>query len=109
MAGENFFKRLMRRLNIIGWSPYSDKQSAPKADELVKLMGMIEQTKDVEISCDEVFALIDQYAELAARGEDVAHLMPIVKHHLEMCVDCSQEYDALMRILDSPEYHGGLN
>ena len=109
MTGENFIKRLMRRLKSVKGPSHMDSQPAQNADELKKLMHMIEHTKDVEISCDEVFALIDQYAEMAARGEDVAHLMPLVKHHLEMCADCSQEYEALMRLLESSEYRGGLN
>ena len=51
------------------------------------------------MSCDDVFALLDQFAELAAQGEDVAQLMPLVKQHLDMCDDCREEYKVLERIV----------
>jgi hypothetical protein len=51
------------------------------------------------LTCDQVFELIDQYAERAARGEDVTHLMPLVAAHLDMCPDCREHYEALARVL----------
>lgn len=62
--------------------------------------------------CDEVFAFLDESAERARKGENVAHLMPLVKQHLDMCPDCQEEYEALVRILaatdawDSPFFQG---
>jgi hypothetical protein len=53
------------------------------------------------LTCDQVFDLIDQYAERAARGEEVAHLMPLVAAHLDMCPDCREHYEALERVLES--------
>ena len=51
------------------------------------------------LNCDQVFDLIDQYAERAAHGEDVAHLMPLVAAHLDMCPDCREHYEALERVV----------
>jgi hypothetical protein len=62
-------------------------------------MHMLEHTEEIEHSCDEVFALLGQYAEMAVQNEDVEKLMPLVKHHLEICPCCQQEYEALSRIL----------
>jgi hypothetical protein len=45
--------------------------------------------------------LLDQYAEAVERGEDTAQLMPLVKHHLDLCRDCHEEYEALLNILES--------
>lgn len=66
---------------------------------LVQLMDRIERTQDVELTCDEVLALMDQFAEMKLRGEDAAEFMPLVQQHLEMCADCQEELDALLRIL----------
>ena len=71
----------------------------PPADRALKMLRKLENTQDVELSCDEVFDLLDVYAEMALRGEDVSESLPLVKHHLEMCPDCREEYEALMRIL----------
>jgi hypothetical protein len=69
-------------------------------DQAKKMLKMIESTQEEELSCDDVFELLDVYAEMAQHGEDMAKLLPLVKHHLEMCPDCREEYEALMRILD---------
>ncbi len=68
---------------------------------LQKLLTMLSNTEAVELSCDEVFAVLDQFAELAARGENVAQLMPLVKQHLDMCADCWEEYKVLESILEN--------
>lgn len=62
---------------------------------------MIAKTQETELSCDEVHALIGQYAEMAMAGENVAELLPLVYHHLEMCPDCREEFEALSRILQA--------
>jgi transcriptional regulator GlxA family with amidase domain len=63
------------------------------------VLRMAQMTDETELSCDEVLALLDQYAERSVRGEDVARLMPLVQRHLERCGDCMEEYQALLRIL----------
>jgi hypothetical protein len=68
----------------------------------VAALHMASMTDDVELSCDEVYELLDQFAEAARRGEDVATLMPLVQRHLDMCPDCREEYEALQRILAAP-------
>ena len=65
-----------------------------------KMLEMVGQTQESELSCDEVHALLDQFAEMIAHGEDTTSAMPLVKHHLDTCPDCREEFDALMRILE---------
>jgi len=66
-----------------------------------KILHMIQVTQEVELSCDEVHELLDQYTEMAIRGEDVASLLPLVQYHLDMCPDCREEYEALTRIINA--------
>lgn len=73
----------------------------PPSEMMEKLLTMLDRTQPTELSCDEVFAVLDQFAELAARGENVAQLMPLVKQHLEMCADCREEFEVLQSILES--------
>jgi len=71
------------------------------ADELVEnLVRRLQNTHEDELSCDEVFALVDEYAEASQRGEDVANLKPLIRHHLDMCRQCDEEYEALLRVLE---------
>lgn len=72
--------------------------SPTQAKAMVQMIG---KTQEVEISCDEVQRLLGQFAEAALRGEDTAALLPLVQQHIEMCPDCREEYEALMRILQA--------
>jgi hypothetical protein len=92
----DWFRRLM------GKSPHIQSGngiSSPQA--LQKMVDMLAHTREEEYSCDEVLALMDQFAEMVIQGEDAARLMPLVQHHLEMCGDCREEFEALLRILRS--------
>lgn len=66
-----------------------------------KMLEMVLKTLDRELSCDEVHELLDQYTEMAVQGENVEELLPLVHHHLHMCPDCHEEYEALSRILEA--------
>ena len=91
MKIKQFFKSQIRRLR--GEPELTDKLVS-------RIMHRLVLTKDEEISCDEVFALVDEYAEASQRGEDVASLKPLIRHHLDMCRECEEEYQALLRVLE---------
>ena len=67
------------------------------------LLKKLVMTDENELPCDEVHLLVDQFAEMKLRGDDVAALMPMVMHHLDMCRDCLEEYDALIAALEVEE------
>lgn len=66
---------------------------------LQKLLRMLSLTRPREISCDEVYELMDHYVELQTRGENVQALMPLVAHHMQICPECREEYEALLQII----------
>jgi len=70
-------------------------------EKMKDVAGMITATLEEEIGCDEAFALLDQYAEIVARGDNPDVLLPLVKHHLDVCRDCREELEALLRILEA--------
>ena len=65
-----------------------------------RMITRLENTLEDELSCDEVFALVDEYAEASQRGEDVETLKPLIRHHLDMCRECDEEYMALIQVLE---------
>ncbi len=67
---------------------------------LVRLMHLVEQTKEGEYSCQETLDLLDEYVDLAVGEQDAQAIMPLVKGHLDHCVDCTERYEALIRILE---------
>ncbi len=66
-----------------------------------RLVEMVARTDEVEYDCAQAHRLLDEYADCVMRGEDAAALLPLVHKHLEMCPDCREEFEALMRILRS--------
>lgn len=98
MKLSEFLKVLLRRLK----SNRAQPDGGPPAPAVLKgMLRKIRQTQEVELTCGEVFDLLDQYTEMAANGEDVSQLMPLVKQHLEMCADCREEFEALLKVLQN--------
>jgi hypothetical protein len=80
---------------------FKPKQEKMKEDAAmtVQFLHMLEMTEEQEFSCEAVHELLDQFVELKRRGENVETLMPLVKHHLDICRECFEEYEALMAAL----------
>ena len=91
-AASKFFRRLWARR-----APVSVRSLTPV--QTARLVALAESASDEELSCEEAFALVDQYAECIARGEDAAALMPLVKEHLQRCTGCQEELEALLRMI----------
>jgi hypothetical protein len=89
-------KRLVQRM---GWDKEDNKMQS--TEEFKKLLKMIENTKEVEFSCDDVYHLLDQYSEAVIQGKNAKELMPLVEHHIDMCPDCREEFEALLRVLQA--------
>lgn len=82
--------------------PQNDPNSLP--DGLIEnLIRSLEHTHEEECTCDEVYAVVDQYAEAQIRGEDAQRLMPLIKQHMELCQNCCEEYEALLDILEKTD------
>ena len=52
-----------------------------------------------EIGCDECFEQLDRFVEMTLAGKNAAEAMPLVQDHLERCVDCREEFEALLAAL----------
>ena len=78
------------------------ERSPASTHRLRATLTMVAQTQEQELSCDEAYAFLDTYADRVNCGEDVAALMPLVHHHLAMCPDCREEFDALLRSIEPP-------
>lgn len=63
----------------------------------------ISSTSETEYDCNDVFRLLDQFAEAVQRGDDTAPWMPLVRAHLERCPDCRAEFEALIRTLQGQD------
>ncbi len=87
----NFFKGIWRRI-----VPFKSPLNQPPPTMMKAMVMGLANTLEQELSCDEVYALLDVLADHVSRGEDGAVLMPLVQHHLDMCPDCREEFFALL-------------
>jgi hypothetical protein len=58
-----------------------------------------------ELDCGQCYDRLDRFAELTLLGKSADEAMPLVKDHLEHCVGCREEFQALLdalRGLESP-------
>ena len=87
-------KNLISR--VLGETPSPEQQ---KEDLVRGLMAALRDTRPDELSCDEVFEVVDQYAEAIVQGKDAQELMPLVHHHINMCGECREELELLLEMM----------
>ena len=78
-----------------------------KRDRFERWLQNIYRTQDEEISCSECFDSVSHFVEVELSGEDPVSKVPQVKHHLDQCRACREEYEAL-RDLARLENEGGM-
>ena len=67
-----------------------------KRDDVVKLVRVVAETREIEIGCDECFEQLDSFAETEISGAEASAAMPLVGDHLDKCADCRSEFEALL-------------
>ncbi len=63
-----------------------------------RLLQLLCATRDDELSCDDVFACLDEYVDCLLNRSQMMNI-PLVEHHLSLCADCRDELRALQRAL----------
>ena len=104
---KNIIKQIISYLKVGRRAPSPYPARPPNGAAWGKFIQALQETDDVEIPCDEVFALLDRFAELEVSGEDAARLLPLVQKHLDRCGDCLEEYAGLVNIIGAAAGPGG--
>jgi len=63
-----------------------------KRDEL---LGRVLGPGEPELTCEECFAELDRYVELAVAGEAADERVPGMRAHLEGCPACAEDFHSL--------------
>ena len=88
-------RQLIRRVN-----PKKGGTADLHEAEIVKLLHLIDDDATADLSCEATYSLLDEFAELYAADQATAvTLMPFVKHHLEKCGHCQENFNILLEIL----------
>ncbi len=64
------------------------------------ILRVLESVQVQEMSCSEVFALLDEYVERELRDHEAARVMPLLREHFDSCPDCCEEYEALLEAVE---------
>jgi hypothetical protein len=75
----------------------SDSASQRQASEaLARVLGPAEP----ELSCEECFAQLDRYVELALAGAPADREVPGMRAHLEGCPACAEDFASLRDLVE---------
>ena len=74
------------------------KQDLPN-EAVLGFLRVLEEVRAEELTCDEIFSKLDEYVECEVDKKDAAHLMPLIREHLDLCPECCEEYEALLHVV----------
>lgn len=72
-------------------------------ETLKRMVKAIAATRSEEYDCDLCHDQLEKFVEMDLDGKDAAASFPMIKHHLESCVGCGDEYKALIDALNGLE------
>lgn len=91
---KNIFQRITGRL----------KPQHEMDDEVVlKFIAVLENLQREGLTCDELYAQLDEFVEREVKSHDASRIMPLIQDHLDVCPDCCDEYEALLEILENTQ------
>lgn len=68
----------------------------PTREQLRELLRVIQATRPQEIDCQEFLARVAAFLEAREPGKPLPPELAAVAQHLEVCLECSEEFDALV-------------
>jgi hypothetical protein len=76
---------------------------ALNAEQVHRLLQMIRQTKDVELTCPECLDQLDKYIQSILDGMPVDGALERVREHLEACPCCEGQFKLVLETLKAIE------
>ena len=72
-------------------------------EAVLGFLRILENVREEEVPCDEIYHKLDEYVEREVSQKDAAQLMPLIREHLDICPECCEEYEALLKVLNESE------
>jgi hypothetical protein len=72
-------------------------------EAVLGFLRVLEEARVQELTCDEIFMKLDEYVERQVDRKDAAKLMPLIREHLDLCPECCEEYESLLRVIEETE------
>jgi uncharacterized protein with PIN domain len=68
-------------------------------EQTKKLLGMLSLTRGEEADCGDCLKELATFAESELEGKSVPERLEAIEHHLALCGECREEYEALLAAL----------
>ncbi len=72
---------------------------ALNAEQVGRLLTMIRQTREVELTCPECLDELDRYTQSVLDGAPIEGLLECVREHLEACPCCTGQFKLVLETL----------
>ena len=76
---------------------------ALNSEQVGRLLKMIQQTKEVELTCPECLDELDKYTQSIQDGMPIDGVLLRVREHLEACPCCTGQYNLVLEMLKAIE------
>ncbi len=76
---------------------------ALNSEQVGRLLSMIKQTREVELTCPECLDELDKYAQSILDGMPIDGVLERVREHLEACPCCSDQFKLVLETLEAIE------
>ena len=67
---------------------------------VVKFVNVLEHIEHEELSCADIYTILDEFVETEVKGGDKNKLSPLIHEHLDLCSECCDEYEALLAVVE---------
>lgn len=68
--------------------------------QVSEFLRQIAHTREHEVDCGTCIENIGEFAEKKIVGADLDTVLASIEHHLSLCPECTEEYEALKKILE---------
>ena len=69
-------------------------------EAVLGFLKLLEEEPTEELSCEDIYKKLDEYVECEVGCKDAAHVMPLIRKHLDVCHECCEEYEALLDVIE---------
>ena len=76
---------------------------ALNSEQVGRLLKMIQQTREIELTCPECLDELDKYTQSIQDGTPIDGVLLRVQEHLDACPCCTGQYKLVLETLDAIE------
>lgn len=69
-------------------------------DVVIKFVNVLEHIEHEELTCNDIYSILDEFVENEVKGGDRHKLSPLIREHLDLCSECCDEYEALLTVIE---------